>query len=96
MGGGFEIDVKATRLQFLRRQQGIHPDSVAGKSEVSNIFAIPMRNDRLTNVLHPARTRSGSTAVFTGEQSLQCSDRSSQSSKLSGRRLSVANVDAER
>ncbi len=33
-GGGFEVDARELRARFLRRQQGVHPDSFASQGEV--------------------------------------------------------------
>lgn len=32
-GGGFDIDTKDLRMRFLKRQQGVHPDSYSGQEE---------------------------------------------------------------
>lgn len=34
-GGGFDIDVRDLRSKFLKRQQGVHPDSFSAAEDVS-------------------------------------------------------------
>lgn len=34
-GGGYDLEPRSIRMTFLKRQQGIHPDSFAGAGEVT-------------------------------------------------------------
>lgn len=41
-GGGFDIDPRAIRMTFLKKQQRIHPDSFSGAGEVTDFLTVPM------------------------------------------------------
>ena len=42
-GGGFDIDPRAIRMTFLKKQQRIHPDSFSGAGEVRDLLTVSLQ-----------------------------------------------------